>query len=102
MTSDVQSASNARLSVLARRGAPMLCVIIPIMIWFAPVPADAITRHALAIAAFMVLAWITEPVDHAISGLIGCFLFWALDVVRFGVAFSGFADSTPGSCLEPC
>jgi solute carrier family 13 (sodium-dependent dicarboxylate transporter), member 2/3/5 len=95
MTSDVQSASNARLSVLARRGAPMLCVIIPIMIWFAPVPADAITRHALAIAAFMVLAWITEPVDHAISGLIGCFLFWALDVVRFGVAFSGFADSTP-------
>jgi sodium-dependent dicarboxylate transporter 2/3/5 len=95
MTTDTHSASNARLSILARRGAPALCVIIPILVWFAPVPADATTRHALAIAVFMVLAWITEPVDHAISGLIGCFLFWALDVVRFGVAFSGFADSTP-------
>jgi anion transporter len=95
MTSDSQSASGAGLSAPARRGAQLLCVIVPLIVWFAPVPAEATTRHALAIAAFMVLAWITEPMDHAISGLIGCFLFWALDVVRFNVAFSGFADSTP-------
>ena len=43
----------------------------------------------------MVLAWITEEVDHAVTGLIGCFLFWALGVVRFDVAFSGFANDTP-------
>ncbi len=79
---------------MARRAAPWLCVVVPVLIWFAPLPIDANTKHGLAIAAFMLLAWITEPMDHAVSGLIGCFLFWALDVVRFGVAFSGFADST--------
>src|SRR5262249_48197511 len=41
------------------------------------------------------LAWITEVVDHAVAGLIGCFLFWWLGVVRFDVAFSGFAKDTP-------
>jgi len=32
---------------------------------------------------------------HALTGLIGCFLFWALRVVKFDVAFGGFADETP-------
>jgi anion transporter len=39
--------------------------------------------------------WITEIMDHAVSGLIGCFLFWALSIVPFHTAFSGFADATP-------
>ena len=42
----------------------------------------------------MLIAWIIEPIDHAVTGLIGCFLFWALGVVQFGVAFSGFANAT--------
>jgi len=42
----------------------------------------------------MLIAWITEPIDHAITGLIGCFLFWVLGVARFDVAFSGFANAT--------
>jgi anion transporter len=33
--------------------------------------------------------------EFALTGLIGCFLFWALGVVRFPVAFSGFANDTP-------
>ena len=33
--------------------------------------------------------------DHGLTGLIGCYLFWALGVVKFEVAFSGFADDTP-------
>jgi solute carrier family 13 (sodium-dependent dicarboxylate transporter), member 2/3/5 len=43
----------------------------------------------------MVLAWATEAMDHALAGLIGCYLFWALEVVKFSVAFSGFANDTP-------
>jgi anion transporter len=79
----------------ARCFAILVCVAAPAFIWFAPFPAEATTRHALAIAAFMVLAWITEVMDHAVSGLIGCFLFWALNIVPFHTAFSGFADATP-------
>jgi sodium-dependent dicarboxylate transporter 2/3/5 len=73
----------------------MLCVLIPLTLWFAPLPIEPVTKHGIAIASFMLLAWITEAIDHAVAGLIGCFLFWALGVVRFDVAFSGFANDTP-------
>ena len=73
----------------------IICVLVPSIFWFAPLPIDPIAKHALAIALFMVLAWITEVVDHSVAGLIGCFLFWTLGVVRFDVAFSGFANETP-------
>ena len=33
--------------------------------------------------------------EFALTGLIGCFLFWALGIARFPVAFSGFANDTP-------
>jgi sodium-dependent dicarboxylate transporter 2/3/5 len=79
----------------ARRYASLLlCVLAPGLFWFLPLPIDAGAKHALAIALFMVLAWITEVIDHAIAGLIGCFLFWALGVARPDVAFSGFASGT--------
>jgi anion transporter len=71
------------------------CVALPVAFWFAPLPIEPLTKHGLAIALFMVLAWVTEALDHAVAGLIGCFLFWALGVVRFEVAFSGFATDTP-------
>ena len=91
-------------TALAARPAPFgrsrhigraACVVVPLALWFAPLPLEPTTQHALAIASFMVLAWITEAMDHAVTGLIGCFLFWALDVVRFNVAFGGFATATP-------
>jgi anion transporter len=72
-----------------------LCVIVPVVIWFAPLNLDPTIKHALAIASFMIIAWITEALAHALTGLIGCFLFWALKVVKFDVAFGGFADETP-------
>jgi anion transporter len=43
----------------------------------------------------MVLAWITEIMPHALSGLLGCYFFWVLGVVPFSTAFGGFADQTP-------
>src|SRR3989441_75714 len=73
----------------------ILCVVVPIVVWFAPLNLEPTAKHALAVASFMIIAWITEALAHALTGMIGCFLFWALKVVRFDVAFSGFADETP-------
>ncbi len=53
------------------------------------------SRHALAVASFMIIAWITEVLPHALTGLAGCYLFWVLKIVNFETAFSGFADETP-------
>jgi sodium-dependent dicarboxylate transporter 2/3/5 len=72
----------------------ILCILLPIAIWFAPLDMEPQTKHAFAIVAFMVVAWITQAMEFALAGFIGCFLFWALGVVKFDVAFSGFADST--------
>ena len=69
-------------------------VLVPIALWFAPLGLAAPAQHGLAITVFMVLGWITEVTDYAVTGLIGCFLFWALKIVPVNVAFSGFADST--------
>jgi sodium-dependent dicarboxylate transporter 2/3/5 len=70
-------------------------VAIPVALWFLPVRLEPQAHHAIAIALFMILAWATEAMDHGLTGLIGCYLFWALGVVKFDVAFSGFADDTP-------
>ncbi|HXP86494.1 MAG TPA: SLC13 family permease [Bryobacteraceae bacterium] len=68
---------------------------IPVALWFLPLHLESQAQHAIAIALFMILAWATEVMDHGLTGLIGCYLFWALGVVKFEVAFSGFADDTP-------
>ena len=70
-------------------------VTIPVVLWFLPLHMEPQAHHAIAIALFMILAWATEVMDHGLTGLVGCFLFWALGVVKFDVAFSGFADDTP-------
>src|ERR1700733_3653991 len=72
----------------------ILCVVVPLVIWFSPLPLAPQVKHGFAILAFMVIAWITEATEFALAGFIGCFLFWALGVVKFDVAFSGFADAT--------
>ena len=72
----------------------VLCVLVPLAIWFAPLDLEPQTKHAFAIVGFMVIAWITQAMDYALAGFIGCFLFWALGIVRFPVAFSGFANDT--------
>jgi solute carrier family 13 (sodium-dependent dicarboxylate transporter), member 2/3/5 len=72
----------------------ILCIVVPLLIWFSPLDLTPQIKHGFAILAFMVIAWITEATEFALAGFIGCFLFWALGVVKFDVAFSGFADAT--------
>jgi anion transporter len=68
---------------------------VPILLWFLPLGISASARHALAIAAFAVIFWIVQPIEHAWTGLIACFLFMALKVAPPNLAFSGFASDAP-------
>ena len=81
---------NSRLVVIGQ----ILCILAPLLVWTAPLSLEPTTQHGLAIVAMMVVAWITRAMDYALTGLVGCFLFWALGIVRFPVAFSGFANDT--------
>jgi solute carrier family 13 (sodium-dependent dicarboxylate transporter), member 2/3/5 len=71
-------------------GAPVLLIVL----WFAPTHEVPSAQHAIAIAAFMIVLWATEAIDHALAGIIGVFLFWALGVTEFERAFSGFSNET--------
>jgi solute carrier family 13 (sodium-dependent dicarboxylate transporter), member 2/3/5 len=82
---------NSRLVVVGQ----ILSILVPVIIWFAPLQLEPQAKHCFAVVGFMIVAWITRAMDYALTGLIGCFLFWALGVVRFPVAFSGFASDTP-------
>jgi sodium-dependent dicarboxylate transporter 2/3/5 len=64
------------------------------IIWFVPTALEPVQQKTFAIIAFMIINWLAEPIDHGLTALIGCYLFWALDVVKFSVAFSGFVNST--------
>lgn len=72
----------------------LLSVTVPLAMWFAPLRLEPQAQHAIAIAVGVVIAWITHAFDHALTGLMGCYLFWALKVVKVEVAFDGFANST--------
>src|SRR5689334_18947666 len=81
-----------RFGVVKIAGA-VIAPLLMIALWSANLGLEPRGQHALAICAFMVVLWITETVPHAITGLIGCWLFWALQVAPIRVAFSGFASS---------
>jgi len=49
------------------------------------------TQHALAISVLIVVLWAADLLPHALTGLIGCFLFWSLGDIPFSTAFGGFA-----------
>jgi anion transporter len=49
----------------------------------------------VAIATLLIAFWITEILPHAITGLLGCWLFWALGVVPPRVALGGFSSDAP-------
>ena len=82
-------------SPLGKAVVVVLTIGVPVAIWFAPLGIEPHAQRALAIASFMIGSWITHSLDHGIAGIIGCYLFWTLGVVRFQSAFSGFAETTP-------
>src|SRR5262245_66692446 len=68
--------------------------VLLIGLWFAPTHEMPSAQHAIAIAAFMIVLWATEAIDHALAGIIGVFLFWALGVTVFERALSAFSNES--------
>lgn len=65
------------------------------VLWLAPLDWSVDAQRTLAVFALMIAFWLTEVIPYAVTGLIGCYLFWALGLVDFGTAFGGFASPTP-------
>jgi solute carrier family 13 (sodium-dependent dicarboxylate transporter), member 2/3/5 len=73
----------------------VICVVVPVAIWFAPLAVPHAAKGAMAVTSFMILAWMTNVMEYGAAGVIGCTLFWALGVAKFETAFSGFVSDTP-------
>jgi sodium-dependent dicarboxylate transporter 2/3/5 len=78
-----------------RFGGALAGVIAAIVLWYAPLSLPPQAQHAIAIAALLIVFWITEILPHAITGLLGCWLFWTLRVVPSQVALAGFSSDSP-------
>jgi sodium-dependent dicarboxylate transporter 2/3/5 len=78
-----------------QRAGLLLAPLAGIIFWFLPTHESIVAQHALAIAAFTIVLWMTEAVDHATAGFLGLVLFWATGVGRLNQIFSGFAGETP-------
>ena len=68
--------------------------VVGLILWTLPLGLEPAQQKTLAIVLFMIVYWIAEPIDHGLTALIGIYLFWALEVAKFPVAFSGFVNST--------
>jgi solute carrier family 13 (sodium-dependent dicarboxylate transporter), member 2/3/5 len=95
-TAGPPDAAVSRTGATHRRSAAVLALLAAgaIAFWFLPLGIDPRAHHALAIGVFMIAAWMVAALDHGVTGIVGCFLFWMLGVAKFETAFSGFADST--------
>jgi solute carrier family 13 (sodium-dependent dicarboxylate transporter), member 2/3/5 len=69
-------------------------IVVPLFIWIAPLNLEEQPKRAIAIASFIIISWIAQCYEHAIAGIVGCFLFWSSGLVSFNEAFAGFSDST--------
>ena len=81
-------------SAFARNVAMVLAIVVPLGIWLAPFGIDPRAQAALAITAFMLICWMTEVLEYAVAGLIGCLLFWVSEAAPPATAFAGFANTT--------
>lgn len=69
--------------------------VVGLLIWLLPLAINPTAHLALAIVGFMIVYWVSEPIEPGMTAIIGCFLFWALHVAPSTVAFSGFTAITP-------
>jgi anion transporter len=81
--------------VRAWRWAGLVTAVLCLVgLWFAPTHDLPGARHAVAVAAFMIVLWITEAVSHALAGCIGLALFLVLGVAGPRAVLSGFRSET--------
>jgi solute carrier family 13 (sodium-dependent dicarboxylate transporter), member 2/3/5 len=73
----------------------LLGPIAALVIWWLPLGLEPVAHRAIAIVSLMLVYWMTEALDHGLTALLGCLLFWLLHVAPPAVAFSGFSTPTP-------
>lgn len=78
-----------------RFGVAIAGVLAAIILWSAHLPLEPPAKHSVAIAVLLIAFWTTEILPHAITGLLGCWLFWTLGVVTPRVALAGFSTDAP-------
>src|SRR2546430_15449699 len=67
---------NSRLVIVRQ----ILCILVPLAVWFSPLPLEPVTKHGFAIVGFMV-----GGVDYAGHGLCACGARGLLSVWELGV-----------------
>ncbi len=90
----VTAAPPAVASDLRTAGLLAILAAGAVAFWFLPLGIAPQAHKALAVGLFMIAAWMTQVLDHGVSGILGCFLFWMLGIAKFETAFSGFADTS--------
>ena len=50
-------------STLSTAVAVILTLVVPVILWFAPIDVEPHAQKALAVASFMIGAWITHSMD---------------------------------------
>ena len=75
--------------------ALLLGPIAGLVIWWLPLGLEPVAHRAIAIVGLLLVYWMTEALDHGLTALVGCLLFWLLHVAPPAVAFSGFSTPTP-------
>jgi len=91
----VASVPAAAKSDLRTAGTLVLLAGGAVVFWFLPLGMAPLAHKSLAVGLFMIAAWMTQVLDHGVTGILGCFLFWMLGIAKFETAFSGFADTSP-------
>jgi sodium-dependent dicarboxylate transporter 2/3/5 len=69
-----------------------LAFALPLTLWFLPASINPQPRHALAISLLVLIMWVARVLPHALTGLIGCYLFWTVVGVPSATAFGGFTN----------
>ena len=52
--------------------------LVGLTIWWLPLAVNPVAHRALAIVGVMLVYWVTETLEHGMTALIGCLLFWLL------------------------
>jgi sodium-dependent dicarboxylate transporter 2/3/5 len=73
----------------------ILSIVLGLIAYKLPVSPSPVSQKALGITIFMLTMFVTEPVPLAVTGLLGCLLFWMVAEVPIARAFSGFTNDTP-------
>ena len=90
-TTQVAAIERRSGTVLRENIGRVLCIVVPLIVWFAPLSIPDATKHGLSISSFMILAWMTEALDYAVRRTGGGYM------TPTGTKFSGSSAKKPNT-----